>query len=78
MSPTQPFIKSRGRKHTLMEVEMEQLKQTLLPIMNSGMPMTIGMIRIVLANTMGERLDYVVDFNNFKLSESTVRRWLKE
>ena len=78
MSPTQSFIKSRGRKRTLMEVEMEQLKQALVPIMNSGMPMTIGMIRSVLANAMGERLDYVVDFNSFKLSESTVRRWIKE
>ena len=78
MSPTKSFIKSRGRKRTLMEVEMEQLKQALVPIMNSGMPMTIGMIRSVLANAMGERLDYVVDFNSFKLSESTVRRWIKE
>eukprot|EP00731_Ephydatia_muelleri_P036376 Em0244g1a len=26
---------------------------------------------LVLANAMGEHLDYVVDFNNFKLSEST-------
>ena len=30
MSPTQSFVKSRGRKCTLMEVEMEQLKQALV------------------------------------------------
>lgn len=47
---------------------MEQLKQALVPIMNSGMPTTIGMIRSALANAVGELLDYVVDFNNFKLS----------
>ena len=38
---------------------MEQLKQALVPIMNSGMPTTIGMIRSALANAVGELLDYV-------------------